>query len=300
MEKSLKFTSQEIDVSIDKLEIQFISNIIYSQPSIFGYNNFHLKMDILKPRGDKKYPAVIFVPGGGFFSSNKDNYIQQRLAIAESGYVVASIEYRVAPGSIFPAPLEDVKTAIRFLRANSEKYNINKSKIAVMGDSAGGYLSAFTGITNGVQKFDKGDNLNESSSVQAAIDIYGLSDLNQIASGYPEEIKKLHESEGSPEALWVNGPSLNGDHNADGRKKFLEANPINYINKDIPPFLLMHGDADSLVSPDQTKILHEALIKAGANSKRYVVKGAEHGGDYWVQPKIVKIIIDFLDKTLKE
>lgn len=300
MEKSLEFNSKKIDVAIDKLEIEFISNITYSQPSIFGYSNFPLKLDILKPRGDEKYPAVVFIPGGGFFSSNKDKYIQQRLAIAESGYVVASIEYRVAPRSVFPAPLEDVKSAIRFLRANSEKYNIDKNKIAVMGNSAGGYLAAFTGVTNEVKKFDKGDNLNESSSVQAAIDIYGLSDLNQIDSGYPEEIKKLHESEGSPEALWVNGPSLNGEHNADGRKKFSEANPINYIDKAIPPFLLMHGDADKSVSPDQTKILHEALIKAGANSTRYVVKNAEHGGIYWAQPKVNKIIIEFLNGTLKK
>lgn len=292
--------TKEIDVYMEKSEIELISNITYSQPSIFGYSNFPIKMDILKPMDDKKYPTVVFVPGGGFFSSNKDKFIQQRLAIAESGYVVASIEYRVAPRSIFPAPLEDVKSAIRFLRANSEKYNIDKNKIAVMGNSAGGYLAAFTGVTNGVSKFDKGDNLNQSSIVQAAIDIYGLSDLNQIANGYPEEIQKLHESEGSPEALWVNGPSLNGDHNDDVGEKFSEANPITYIDKDLPPFLLMHGDEDKLVSPDQTKILHEALIKAGANSTRYVVKGGQHGGIHWVQPKVVKIIIEFLDGVLKK
>lgn len=298
MEKDIKAESKEIEVSIDKPGIQLISNVTYSQPSGFGYGSSPLKMDILRPMDNNKYPAVVFITGGGFISANKDSYIQQRLAIAESGYVVASIEYRVAPLAVFPAPLEDVKAAVRFLRANSEKLNIDENNIAVMGDSAGGYLSAFVGVTNDVKKFDKGENLGQSSKVQAAIDIYGLSDLEQIASGFPKEIQELHKSEGAPEALWVRGPVLFRDPNA-ANKKYSEANPITYIDKELPPFLLMHGDEDKLVSPDQTKILHEALIKAGANSTRYVVKGANHGGIHWAQPKVVNIIIEFLNGSLK-
>lgn len=95
----------------------------------------------------------------------KANYLQQRLQIAEAGYVVASIEYIKVPTRVFPEPLEDVKSAIRFLRANSDRYGIDKNKIAVMGSSAGGYLVAITGITNGYRQFDKGDNLNQSSNV---------------------------------------------------------------------------------------------------------------------------------------
>lgn len=299
MENDIKDESKEIEVPIDKPEIQLISDVIYSQPSGFGYGNFPLKMDILRPMDNNKYPAVVFITGGGFISANKDGYIQQRLAIAERGYVVTSIEYRVAPLAVFPAPLEDVKAAVRFLRANSEKFNIDINNIAVMGDSAGGYLSAFAGVTNGVKKFDKGENLEQSSKVQAAIDIYGLSDLEQIASGFPEEIQELHKLGGTPEDLWVRGPVLFRDPNAANRK-LSEANPITYIDKDLPEFLLMHGNEDKLVSPDQTKILHEALIKAGANSTRYVVKGANHGGIHWAQPKVVNIIIKFLDKALKK
>ncbi|MFL0249618.1 alpha/beta hydrolase fold domain-containing protein [Clostridium neuense] len=294
MEKNLGFTSKEIEVSIDKLSIESILNVTYSQPPILGYSSSPLKMDILRPRSDEKYPAVVFVTGGGFLASNKGSYIQQRLAIAEAGYVVASIEYRVAPASVFPSALEDVKAAIRFLRANSEKYNIDKSKIAVMGDSAGGYLSAFAGLTNGNRKFDKDDNLQENSDVQAVVDIYGVSDLTKG----DEALDKLGNS---PQALWINGCPTFTNLNYNESKRFLEASPISYIdkNKSIPPFLIMHGDADTTVSPEQTRILHEALIKVGVDSTRYIVKDADHAGIRWVQPKIVQIIIEFLDRVLK-
>lgn len=294
MEKNLGFTSKEIEVSIDKLSIESILNVTYSQPPILGYSSSPLKMDILRPRSDEKYPAVVFVTGGGFLASNKGSYIQQRLAIAEAGYVVASIEYRVAPASVFPSALEDVKAAIRFLRANSEKYNIDKSKIAVMGDSAGGYLSAFAGLTNGNRKFDKDDNLQENSDVQAVVDIYGVSDLTKG----DEALDKLGNS---PQALWINGCPTFTNLNSNEPKRFLEASPISYIDKSksIPPFLIMHGDADTTVSPEQTRILHEALIKVGVDSTRYIVKDADHAGIRWVQPKIVQIIIEFLDRVLK-
>lgn len=291
----LKNISKEIEVSIGKLSIESILNVIYSQPAILGYSSSPLKMDILRPRSDEKYPAVVFVTGGGFLASNKGSYIQQRLAIAEAGYVVVSIEYRVAPASVFPSALEDVKAAIRFLRANSEKYNIDKSKIAIMGDSAGGYLSAFAGLTNGNKKFDKDDNLEENSDVQAVVDIYGVSDLTQGEGS-------LDKLGNSPQALWINGCPAFTNLNSNEPKRFLEASPINYIDKNesIPPFLIMHGDADTMVSPEQTRILHEALINAGADSTRYIVKDADHAGIRWVQPKIVEIIIEFLDRVLKK
>lgn len=294
MHGDLKNISKEIEVSIDKLSIESILNVTYSQPAILGYSSSPLKMDILRPRSDEKYPAVVFVTGGGFLASNKGSYIQQRLAIAEAGYVVASIEYRVAPASVFPSALEDVKAAIRFLRANSEKYNIDKSKIAIMGDSAGGYLSAFAGLTNGNKKFDKDDNLEENSDVQAVVDIYGLSDLTQGDGS-------LDKLGNSPQALWINGCPAFTNLNSSESKRFLEASPINYIDKNesIPPFLIMHGDADTMVSPEQTRILHEALINVGVDSTRYIVKDADHAGIRWVQPKIVEIIIEFLDRVLK-
>ncbi len=298
---ALNSTSKQLEVPIQKLAVSLISDVVYSQPSIFGYPNYPLKMDILKPNSKDLLPAVVFITGGGFMAANKDNYLQQRMDISEAGYVVTSIEYRVTPQSTFPAPLEDVKSAIRYLRANAAKYGIDPNKIAVMGDSAGGYLAALAGTTNDIKEFDKGDLLDKSSSVSAVIDLYGLSDLTRIGEGYSKEVQEIHKSPSAPEAMWVNGAAVFGPGGSilDHPDKAAKANPITYVTKDDPPFLLMHGDQDTLVSPNQTQILHEALINKGVDSTRYVVKGAGHGGDVWAQPKIVNLIIDFLDSHLK-
>lgn len=222
--------------------------------------------------------------------------------LAKAGYVVASIEYRVAPTAVFPQPLEDVKAAVRFLRAHAKQYNINPNKIGLWGGSAGGYLVAMAGATNGDKQFDVGDYLNESSDVQAVVDFYGLSDLTKVGADYSPAIQKLHRSAGATEALWVNGSPVFGGidggimANPKGAKA---ANPITYISSQTPPFLLMHGDKDVIVSPSQTELLHKALIAHGLDSTRYIVKGAGHGGVYWVQSDIVNLVIQFFNRTLK-
>ncbi|KGA25129.1 hypothetical protein AO825_09450 [Pectobacterium brasiliense] len=110
----------EITVKQETTSVKLISDVVYSQVSMRGYPNVALKMDILQPEAKTALPVVLFITGGGFINANKDNYLQQRLSIAEAGYVVASMEYRVAPTVLFPAPLEDVKSAIRYLRANAK------------------------------------------------------------------------------------------------------------------------------------------------------------------------------------
>lgn len=240
------------------------------------------------------YPAVLFVSGGGFMANGKNNSVQQRVALAEAGYVVASIECRVVPTALFPSPLEDVKTAVRYLRANAQKWGIDPNHIAVMGESAGGYLAALVGTTSGTKTFDKGEYLEQSSDVQAVIDLYGLSDLTRVGADFPESVQKVHESPAAPEALLLNGAAVK-----ETPEKAAAANPINYISKATPPFLLMHGDQDNVVSPSQTELLHQALIKNGIDSTRYIVKGAGHNGPEFYQPELIQVMINFLDQVLK-
>jgi len=294
--------SKVLNVQVKKTPVDLISDVVYEQVSTMGYENVAMKMDVLKPEKKEKMPAVVFVTGGGFIHANKDKYIQQRLQIADAGYVVASIQYRVAPTGKFPEPVEDVKAAIRYIKANAEKFNIDPNNVAVMGDSAGGYLAAMVGTSNGTKKFDKGENLDQSSDVKAAVDIYGLSDLTRVGSDFSETVQKKHKSAGASEALWVNGcPTFGGEDGgilADPASA-AAANPIHYISDKTAPFLLMHGTADQLVSPSQTEILHQALQSHGIKSTRYEVTGAAHGGIYWVQPEVMQIVIDFLNQYLK-
>lgn len=282
--------------------VQLVSNVVYAQVPDRGYTNKPLTMHLVIPQDKKPHPVILYINGGGFINANKDGYMQQWLDLAEHGYVVASMTYRVAPTSTFPAPLEDVKSAVRFLRANAEKFHIDAKHIGVFGGSAGGYLAAMAGTTNGVKGFDKGENLSYSSDVQAVVDVYGVSDVTKIGADYNKAVQKTHESAAATEALWVNGSPVFGGKdggimaNLEGAKA---ANPLTYISQKTAPFLLMHGDADVLVSPSQTELLRAELAKHNIEATRYLVKGAAHGGPYWVQPEIMDIVIAFYDKHLK-
>ncbi len=287
----------------DRPFVQLVSDVTYAQVPDRGYTNKDLTMHIVMPRDDQKHPAIVYVNGGGFINANKDGYMQQWLDLAEHGYVVASITYRVAPTTTFPGPLEDVKAAVRYLRANADRFGIDAKHIGVFGGSAGGYLAAMAGTTNGVKGFDKGANLDQSSDVQAVVDVYGVSDVNYIGADYSEQVQAMHRSAAATEALWVNGSPVFGGKdggisaNPEGAKA---ANPLTYISSKTAPFLLMHGDADVVVSPSQTELLREALAQHNIEATRYLVKGAAHGGPFWVQPEIMDIIIAFYDKHLKK
>ena len=289
--------------NLDRSEIIFIDDIAYTHYST-GISMRPLHMNILVPidRSKKRHPAILYIFGGGFIRSDVNGLMQHRLDLAERGYVVACIEYRVAPNAKFPSAVEDAKSAVRFLRAHADNFGIDKDKIGVMGCSAGGYLAAMLGTTNGVEGFDKGYFLDESSDVQAVVDLFGVSDLTKLGADYSEEVQKLHRSASATEALWVNGTTTYGGidggimANPEGAKA---ANPLTYISDKTAPFLLMHGSSDRLVSPSQSEILRKALDAHGIEATRYLIKGADHIDPAWVQPEVMKIIIDFFDSHLK-
>ena len=298
-----KVQSEHLKVDVKTPLINEISNVVYEQVPMRGYPNVAMKMDILQPKSKEKLPAIVFVTGGGFINANKDNGLQLRMHLAEAGYVVSSIEYRVAPTARFPEPLEDVKASIRYLKAHADKFGIDPDRVGIVGGSAGGYLTAMAGATSGTKTFDKGENLNVDSSVKAAVDLYGLSDLTRIGDDYSADVQAKHKSAGATEALWVNGSPVFGGKDGGilaDREAAEKANPIHYITKSSAPMLLMHGTADTVVSPSQTDLLFQALQKEGIPSKRYLVEGAAHGGIYWNQKEVLDIITDFFDGYLKK
>ena len=288
-EAAEQYASKTLEVAPVKTEVKQISGVVYEQVPSRGYPNVPMAMDLLQPQKKEKMPAIVYVTGGGFINANRDNGVQLRNYLAEKGYVVASITYRVAPTARFPEPLEDVKASIRYLRAHADQWHIDKDRIGIVGGSAGGYLSAFAGTTSGTRTFDKGENLQESSQVNCAVD-------------YSPENQKRHQSAGATEALWVNGSPVFGgkDGGVLADPKATEAaNPIAYIGKNSAPMLLMHGTADKVVSPGQTDLLYQALKAKGVPAERYEIPGAAHGGVYWVQDKVLQVIGDFFDRYLK-
>lgn len=298
-----KYDSKTLNVELVKNPITLYENIPFNSGKERGTQMFTLMMDILQPDSKTPLPLIVFISGGGFIMSPKNNWIQQRMRLAEAGYVVASIEYRHAPLSKFPAPVEDCKLAIRWLRAHAGQYNIDVNRVGVLGNSAGGYLSSFVGLINGNKDFDKGDYLEYSSDVLCAVDIFGISEVMSIGDDYPEEERKLHDSAGITEAMWVKGvPGFGGPDG--GVKDFPEesrrASPLYYVSDKAVPMLFMHGDKDKSVSPSQTDKLYQALRKQGIEAERYIVPGAAHGGPHWVQESVLKIMVDFFDKYLKK
>lgn len=295
-----------IDVEIKRPKLDYFSHLVYAQPAIYGFENKPLEMEIMKPEkletSTKPLPTILFVPGGAFASANISRNFQLKVDLAEAGYAVASIEYRVIPQAIFPAPLEDVKSAVRFLRANAKRFDIDSNNIAIMGSSAGGYFAAMAGVTNDNKEFDKGENLDQSSNVKAVVDLFGGSDLTKMDFGSPDKFKELHHDSSSPESVLVNGMALIQRTNGGiltNPERAAKANPINYISKNTPPFLVMVGDADNRVPANQSELMHDALISKGIDSTFYILRGAKHGDAPWEQEAVSKIIIDFLGKHLK-
>lgn len=278
--------------------LELIKDLVYHQSKDLNGNPLPMKMDIIKYTDGKKRPCVVFITGGGFMFAPKTSSFYNRSQIATGGFVVASIEYHVIANGIYSDAVKDVKAAIRYLRANANQYGIDPAHMAVWGESAGGYLTAMVGTTNGVKDFEEGENLEQSSNVQAAIDVFGLSDLTKIGADYDEAAEKAHFTLESPDGQYIHGKN-SGLTSLDKPEVVAKSNPINYVDKNDPPFLLIHGMVDALVSPSQTLLLHTALRKAGVPSTRYVLTGANHGGPQFSDPNVIKIMIDFLQKNLK-
>jgi acetyl esterase/lipase len=246
------------------------------------------KLDLYIPRAQEKLPLIIRIHGGAWLAGSKGSEGPQDYP--RNGFAVASINYRLSQHALFPAQIEDCKAAVRFLRANAQKYNLDPNRFAVWGPSAGGHLAALLGTTGDVNEFDVGENLSVSSRVQAVADFFGPTDFLQMEA-HRLPYGMAHNSPDSPESKLIGGLAQ------DNPEKAAKANPITYITKDDPPFLIIHGDKDPLVPHHQSELLEAALKKAGVPVTFYTVKGGGHGG--FKDPNVPKLTRDFFEKTLK-
>ncbi|MDP5240547.1 alpha/beta hydrolase [Uliginosibacterium sp. 31-16] len=291
--------AQVIRVTQDSGQIDAISGVIYSQ--LKGTRSVRqLRMALLVPRTTDLKPAIVYFPGGGFISAEHEKYIEMRMALAKAGFVVAAVEYRTVPDK-FPAPLEDAKAAVRYLREHADEYGIDPARIGALGDSAGGYVAQMLGTTNGERRFDKGVFLDKSSDVQAAVTLYGISNLLNIGAGLPDNIQKVHESPAVTEALLVNGPAFARFPGATVQsvpEKALDASPMGHIAGKKPPFLIFHGSADTHVSPVQSAQLYKGLLAGGNQAEYVLVEGAGHGDLTWFQKPVIEQVVSWFQRTL--
>jgi acetyl esterase/lipase len=274
-----------------------MSTVAYCRP-----DGVPLAMDLYLPPvatlTESPAPVVMYVHGGGLWGDRKMEGLGARQANHEGalftslqeqlnarGFVVASIDYRLPPGTPWPAQIEDAKCAVRFLRAHALDLGIDPGRIGVWGSSGGGHLAALLGLAGPEAGFDRGQYLDQSSAVQAVVDMFGLADLNDFDDAEPFAQFILR--------IWLGS-------SAELRRS---ASPINYVAPGAPPFLILHGTEDTMIRPRQSAGLAQRLHAAAVPTTLIEVAGAGHSlttpGQQPAPDKLTTRVIDFFVATLK-
>jgi acetyl esterase/lipase len=258
-----------------------------------GSRNQFLDLYLPEQPTERPLPLVIWIHGGAWLAGSPAN--PPILYLVTKGFAVASIQYRFSGEAIWPAQGYDCKAAIRFLRANSAKYNLDPDHFGVGGDSAGGHLAAFVGTSGDVKEME-GDlgNAGVSSRVQAVLDWFGPVDLTLMGAQSGPRSMLNHDAPDSPESRLLGG--------AVQEKKDLAktANPLTYVDKNDPPFLIMHGDNDQLVPHEQSVMLAKALMDVGVEVTLKTIPGAAHEDPKFRSAENQRLITDFFSQKLKK
>ena len=253
-------------------------------------------LDVFYPENvSEPRPLLVWIHGGGWRGGSKNG--GPWLHELNRGYVVASVEYRFSQKAIFPAQIDDCLAAIRFLRKNAAKYGIDRRKVGVGGASAGGHLSALVGTSGGTGAFKPvGGHPDVSDGVQAVCDIFGPTDfwtVIQQANDDPNVKNIFNWNNGDPYSLLIGG-GLGED-----RERCDAVSPVHYVSGKTPPFLILHGDHDTLVPYAQSTELEALLQKNGVEVTLQKLPGAGHGGPAFNLPAVRELTSNFFDRHLK-
>ena len=239
-------------------------------------------------------PALIAVHGGGWRGGSKNDFAPLCRQAAGYGYVAFSVNYRLVKPNAnkFPAQIDDVQRAVRWVRANAGKYGVDPNRIGALGASAGGHLVALLGTTDTRDNSDPELALY-SSRVNAVVDLFGPSDLTA------EALKNQWPTEGMMQVALNLVRDFIGKTPEEAPELYRQASPVAFVDKKTVPFLIFHGTADPLVPLDQSQRLHKRLQEAGIESQLVTFEGEGHG---FTKPENQQRMIEatrlFLDKHL--
>jgi alpha-L-fucosidase 2 len=239
-----------------------------------------LTLDAHVPDGSGPFPAAILVHGGGWVAGDKQQYITYIFQpLTDARFAWFSINYRLAPQFRFPADADDVESAIRFVKVNAAKFKVDTQRIALIGESAGGHLVSYVGARNKAEL-----------RVAAVVSMYGIHDFVAAAVAWKPLPHELFDLFGITSV------------NAETAPRLINASPVIYISKDMPPFLLMHGSKDEDVPYAQSVEMCDKMKRVGARCDLITIEGAPHGMDHWEShPEWLwykKALVDWLKKTL--
>lgn len=259
------------------------------------------KLDIYLPgEGEGPYPALFYMHGGGFHMGDKrDIYLASYLNALDRGYALVSVNYRLSGEAVFPAPLQDVKAALRWLRANGGRFSLDTERVAACGQSSGGNFAAMMCVSAGVPLFEDPalGNAEQSTAVQAGLDWYGPTDFLAIdvqlaANGRG---KCDHSEAGSPESRYLGGRL------ADVPDRVAAANPMTYVNAGMAPILIQHGK-DDVGIPVQQSLEFARVIEERVGRDRFeldLFDDARHDSPVFTSPQNLDRVFGFLDRYLK-
>jgi len=273
--------AQGADLNIPE-NILFESRIEYANP-----DNQHLQLNLARPKNSERLlPCVLCLHGGGFRAGNRDSYTPLLLKLAERGYVAVAASYRLAPKYQFPAAIFDVKAAVRWLKANAGVYQIDADRIGVTGDSAGGHLAQFLGVTAEVERFE-GDEGNpaQSSRVACVVNKYGPSDFTKSYG------KSVDAAEVLP--LWLGGDLETA------REKHVVSSPLNWVTPAAAPTLILHGTEDKYVAYEQGVWMRDRLNSCGVRVEMLTLEGAGHGFKGADAERAEAAMLAFFERELK-
>jgi acetyl esterase/lipase len=252
-------------------DIEYLTDLVYGKAG-----DTELKLDLARPKnGNGPFPAIVCLHGGGWHMGTRKMYTRWLMELAPQGYVVVTASYRFAPKHPFPSQINDAKCAVRWLRANAERYKVDKDRIGCIGDSAGGHLVCLLGTTTMKDGLEgDGGHAEQSSKVQCVVAYYPPTDLtivhDVIRSGKAPFLEGLY-------AKKVVEDLLGGPPEKVGAEKYQKCSPLCYAGKDAAPMLLVHGTADRLVPIDQSRMLEKKLREAGADVTLLPIEKGGHG-----------------------
>lgn len=243
-----------------------------------------LKLDLHRPQ-EARPPLIVYVHGGAWRAGSKSDVPIAKLL--DHGFAIASVDYRLSTQARFPAQIHDIKAAIRFLRSKADEFRIETKKIAIIGSSAGGHLAALVGVTNGHEELEGriGGHLDQSSDVQAIVSLYGASNLQSILG------------QSTDFGLTVRIPALKlllGDVPDAVPDLAKLASPVAHLDKNDPPLLLIHGDADPQMPPQQSAEFQQAYP---GRVTHITLPGSKHGGPEFYDDERTGLMADFIKQA---
>lgn len=270
-----------------------------------GDSAIYHKLDIYLPKAEKKkYPVIVYIYGSAWFSNRSKGADLNTVgkALLDAGFAVVMPNHRSSMDAKFPAPVNDIKAAIRFVRANAAKYKLDTNFVGISGSSSGGNMAAMAGTSRNVKQQthgsvtvdiegNVGSYTHYSSSVDAVVDWFGPTNMLVMDSCGGTDFK--HNAANSPASAYIGGPIQ------ENKDKCLLASPITYVDPSDPPFLIFHGDKDRVVPHCQSELLFDALQKAGVKSQFYLVPNGQHGPGVHVEGNL-KLMTDFFLDCLKK